>query len=66
MASTEGLVPITRDFLAKFYDKYVFGALSEDVGRLSTQLRQCSTSLLSHSPKQPGFSSIALCISVIF
>ncbi|XP_057865441.1 uncharacterized protein LOC131073093 isoform X2 [Cryptomeria japonica] len=54
MASTAGLVPITRDFLAKFYDKYVFSDLPEDVARLSTQLRQCCNSLLSQSPKKPG------------
>eukprot|EP01018_Ginkgo_biloba_P004680 Gb_07074 [translate_table: standard] len=54
MASTEGLVPITRAYLAKFYDKYAFGPLSEDVPRLSNELRQQYKSLQAEIAQQSG------------
>ncbi|TXG57464.1 hypothetical protein EZV62_015293 [Acer yangbiense] len=50
MASTEGLVPITRNFLASYYDKYPFAPLSDDVSRLSSQIRSLADDLLQHSP----------------
>ncbi|KAJ7520124.1 hypothetical protein O6H91_20G067700 [Diphasiastrum complanatum] len=40
MASTEGLVPITRSFLAKFYDKYPFPPLSPEVVSLFDSLKE--------------------------
>lgn len=54
MASTEGLVPITRTYLAKFYDKYSFAPLSEDVNRLSNELRKCYRSFLTELPDRAG------------
>ncbi|KAK4749539.1 hypothetical protein SAY87_026988 [Trapa incisa] len=54
MASTEGLVPITRTFLASYYDKYPFSPLSDDVPRLSSQIRSLSSDLLSHLPPDEG------------
>ncbi|XP_042492150.1 uncharacterized protein LOC122071804 isoform X2 [Macadamia integrifolia] len=50
MASTEGLVPITRTFLSRYYDKYPFPAIPEDVFRLSTQLRSMSNDLQKEFP----------------
>ncbi|KAI8559599.1 hypothetical protein RHMOL_Rhmol04G0186300 [Rhododendron molle] len=45
MASMEGLVPITRAFLASYYDKYPFAPLSGDVNRLTTEIRSMATDL---------------------
>eukprot|EP00249_Psilotum_nudum_P012266 c23683_g1_i1 orf=272-1675(+) len=39
MASTVGLVPITRAYLARFYDKYPFSPLSEGVAQLCAALK---------------------------
>ncbi|GAY32384.1 hypothetical protein CUMW_002120 [Citrus unshiu] len=50
MASTEGLVPITRNFLASYYDKYPAPPLSDDVSRLSSQIRSLANDLLLDSP----------------
>ncbi|KAL8206010.1 hypothetical protein R6Q57_009561 [Mikania cordata] len=38
MASTNGLVPITRTFLSSFYDKHPFPSISPDVSRLTDEL----------------------------
>uniref|UniRef100_U5GA28 Uncharacterized protein n=1 Tax=Populus trichocarpa TaxID=3694 RepID=U5GA28_POPTR len=46
MASTEGLVPITRKFLASYDDKYPFAPLPDDVSRLSSEIRSIITDLL--------------------
>ncbi|RVW29782.1 hypothetical protein CK203_049989 [Vitis vinifera] len=56
MASTEGLVPITRNFLASFYDKYPFQSLSDDVSRLSYQIRSMASDLHNDSPLTPGLN----------
>ncbi|KAF7145207.1 hypothetical protein RHSIM_Rhsim04G0119400 [Rhododendron simsii] len=45
MASMEGLVPITRAFLASYYDKYPFAPLSGEVNRLTTEIRSMATDL---------------------
>ncbi|PKI44594.1 uncharacterized protein LOC116206866 [Punica granatum] len=58
MASTEGLMPITRSFLASYYDKYPFSPLSDDVHRLSSQIRSLSSDLLSHLPPNEGESEL--------
>uniref|UniRef100_A0A6N2K6T1 GOLD domain-containing protein n=2 Tax=Salix viminalis TaxID=40686 RepID=A0A6N2K6T1_SALVM len=50
MASTEGLVPITRRFLASYYDKYPFAPLPDDVSRLSDEIRSITSDLLKDSP----------------
>jgi hypothetical protein len=46
MASTEGLVPITRKFLASYDDKYPFAPLPDEVSRLSSEIRSIITDLL--------------------
>lgn len=55
MASTEGLVPITRAFLASYYDKHPFTPLSHDVSRLTTELRSMASDLLAQHPPTQGF-----------
>ncbi|CAJ2665161.1 unnamed protein product [Trifolium pratense] len=50
MASTEGLVPITRAFLSSYYDKHPFTPLSPHVSLLSSQLRTMATDLLTNHP----------------
>ncbi|XP_074570065.1 uncharacterized protein LOC141826687 [Curcuma longa] len=48
--STQGLVPITRAFLARYYDKYPLTPLPEDVARLTAELRKLSDGLASEFP----------------
>ncbi|XP_058075212.1 uncharacterized protein LOC131223736 isoform X2 [Magnolia sinica] len=55
-SSTEGLVPITRAYLARYYDKYPFPPLSDDVSRLSALLRSMSEDLLKESAATPSES----------
>ncbi|RDX99261.1 hypothetical protein CR513_17698, partial [Mucuna pruriens] len=50
MASTEGLVPITRAFLASYYDKHTFPPLSADVSRLSSEIRSMANDFFNHHP----------------
>ncbi|XP_010278895.1 PREDICTED: uncharacterized protein LOC104612935 [Nelumbo nucifera] len=50
MASTEGLVPITRAFLARYYDKYPFEPLPDDVSGLTAELRSMSSDLQKEFP----------------
>ncbi|KAI6673362.1 hypothetical protein NL676_001268 [Syzygium grande] len=50
----DGLVPITRSFLASYYDKYSFPPLCEDVARLSSQIRSLSDGLLEDFPPTDG------------
>ncbi|XP_071697245.1 uncharacterized protein [Rutidosis leptorrhynchoides] len=45
MASTNGLVPITRAFLSSYYDKYPFSPISADVTRLTNELHKISIDL---------------------
>ncbi|KAL5720627.1 hypothetical protein ACHQM5_013278 [Ranunculus cassubicifolius] len=49
-ASTEGLMPITREYLSKFYDNYPFSPLSDDVQLLSEQLLSFSKQLAHQFP----------------
>ncbi|XP_027334032.1 uncharacterized protein LOC113848861 isoform X2 [Abrus precatorius] len=56
MASTEGLVPITRAFLASYYDKHSFTPLSADVTRLSSEIRSIVSDLLHQHPPIEGES----------
>lgn len=62
MASTEGLVPITRAFLASYYDQHPFTPLSPDVSRLSSELRSMATDLLTQHPPIHGLSLSAFII----
>ncbi|KAJ0978150.1 hypothetical protein J5N97_013624 [Dioscorea zingiberensis] len=58
-SSTEGLVPITRAFLARYYDKYPLPPLSDDVARLTCELRRMSDRLLQQCPLKPGEELLA-------
>ncbi|XP_010496822.1 PREDICTED: uncharacterized protein LOC109124442 [Camelina sativa] len=58
MASTEGLVPITRDFLASYYDTYPFPPLSDDVSRLSSDITTLIQLLTVQSPPSEGETSL--------
>lgn len=60
MASTEGLVPITRNFLSSYYDKYPFSPLSDEVSLLSSQIRSLANDLLQDSPPSQGSLSVSL------
>ncbi|KAJ6369359.1 hypothetical protein OIU78_001679 [Salix suchowensis] len=60
MASTEGLVPITRIFLASYYDKYPFTPLSDDVSRLTSEIRSITSDLLKDSPPSSQDESLLL------
>lgn len=53
-SSAEGLVPITRAFLARYYDTCPLPPLSEDVSRLTAQLRELSDGLARESPLTSG------------
>ncbi|XP_031261968.1 uncharacterized protein LOC116120168 isoform X2 [Pistacia vera] len=50
MASTEGLVPITRSYLSSYYNKYPFAPLSDEVALLSSEIRSLANDLLQDSP----------------
>jgi len=66
MASTEGLMPITRAFLASYYDKYPFSPLSDDVSRLSSDMASLIKLLTVQSPPSQGFRSTYLFIASAF
>ncbi|EXC35202.1 hypothetical protein L484_022756 [Morus notabilis] len=53
-ASTEGLVPITRAFLSSYYDKYPFSPLSDDVSRLSSEIRSFANDVIADIPPNQG------------
>ncbi|KAI3911517.1 hypothetical protein MKW98_010404 [Papaver atlanticum] len=59
MASTEGLMPITRAFLAQYYDKYPLTPVSEDVARLTSKLRSMSDDLIKEAPLTEAESVLA-------
>lgn len=59
MASTEGLMPITRAFLAQYYDKYPLTPVSEDVARLTSKLRSMSDDLIKEVPLTEAESVLA-------
>ncbi|MBA0555253.1 hypothetical protein Golob_025444 [Gossypium lobatum] len=56
MASTGGLVPITRAFLASYYEKYPFDPLPDDVSRLSSRIRSFIQDLIQGFPPTQGES----------
>lgn len=51
-------MPITRAFLASYYDKHPFTPLSADVSRLSSQIRSMATDVLNHRPPIQGESDL--------
>ncbi|XP_055808552.1 uncharacterized protein LOC129877097 [Solanum dulcamara] len=60
MASMEGMMPITRAFLASYYDKYPFTPLSQDVSRLTDEIHSMANDLQKDSPVTEGESSLVL------
>lgn len=66
MASTEGLVPITRAYLSTYYDKYPFVSLSEDVTNLSAKIRSIITDLQTYSSLTEGLNIFINFSSSIF
>jgi hypothetical protein len=54
MASTAGLVPITRAFLSKFYDKYPFKPLVSDVSLLATACKEQALRIHAANSDDPG------------
>lgn len=60
MASTAGLVPITRAFLSKFYDKYPFQPLTSDVSLLTNACKEQALRILAANPDDTG-NQLYLC-----
>nr|VDC95571.1 unnamed protein product [Brassica rapa] len=58
MASTDGLVPITRAFLASYYNKYPFPPLSDDVSRLSSDMASLIQLLTLQSPPSQALAAM--------
>lgn len=54
MASTAGLVPITRAFLAKYYDKYPLPESQFDIAQISRAIKDESSRLDALRAKDPG------------
>jgi len=50
MATTEGLVPITRAYLARYYDKYPLAPLPDAATDLAARLRALSADLAAVTP----------------
>ncbi|OEL19018.1 hypothetical protein BAE44_0019963 [Dichanthelium oligosanthes] len=50
MATTEGLVPITRAYLARYYDKYPLPPLPDTATDLAARLRALSADLTAVAP----------------
>eukprot|EP00245_Coleochaete_scutata_P004439 TRINITY_DN17044_c0_g1_i2.p1 TRINITY_DN17044_c0_g1~~TRINITY_DN17044_c0_g1_i2.p1 ORF type:complete len:472 (-),score=113.20 TRINITY_DN17044_c0_g1_i2:1077-2492(-) len=65
MASTADLVPITRAFLAKFYDKYQFDPLVPEVTGSATRVKTVIDELLVSLKKSEGSEAEAV-ESVLF
>lgn len=63
-SSTEGLVPITRNFLARYYDRYPLDPLPDDVARLTDELRMFSKELVNESPLTRGEELLAQDVEV--
>lgn len=59
MASTAGLIPITRAFLAKFYDKYPFDPISSDKAGLLDRLKSLSDDLEKERIEAGGVEGLA-------
>ncbi|KAK4724610.1 hypothetical protein R3W88_027389 [Solanum pinnatisectum] len=60
MASTDGLMPITRAFLSSYYDKYPFSPLSQDVSRLTDEIHSMAKNLQKDAPLTEGEISLVL------
>lgn len=66
MTSLSGLVPITKSFLSRYYDKYPFPPLSHDVSRLTDQLQELAERLQKEHPLDSGKISLLLVLSIFF
>lgn len=53
-ASTAGLVPITRAFLAKFYDKYPFPPLAPEVETVLASVKEQALQVHAARPDAAG------------
>jgi len=53
MATTEGLVPITRAYLARYYDKYPLAPLPNAATDIAARLRTLSADLAAVAPIAP-------------
>lgn len=51
-------MPITRHFLASYYEKYPFTPLSDDISRLSTEMLALANILLDELPPTPEESTL--------
>ncbi|XP_072985409.1 uncharacterized protein [Typha latifolia] len=58
-SSTDGLVPITRAFLARYYDNYPLPPLTDDVSRLTAELKRLSDDLVREFPLAPDEQLLA-------
>ncbi|CAK9205892.1 unnamed protein product [Sphagnum jensenii] len=65
MASTAGLVPITRAFLSKFYDKYPFKPLVSDVSLLATACKEQALRIHAANSDDPGNTDLAAQLDLI-
>ena len=59
MATTEGLVPITRTYLARYYDNYPLPPLPDATTDLAARLRALSADLAAVAPITPGEPALA-------
>ncbi|KAK3139118.1 hypothetical protein QOZ80_5AG0378090 [Eleusine coracana subsp. coracana] len=53
MATTEGMVPITRAYLSRYYDKYPLPPLPDAVVDLAARLRALSADVVAVAPTTP-------------
>ncbi|XP_020087080.1 uncharacterized protein LOC109709316 [Ananas comosus] len=58
-SATNGLVPITRAFLARYYEKYPCPPLADGVARLTAELGRLSDGLRRDFPLAPGEQLLA-------
>ena len=59
MATTDGLAPITRTYLARYYDKYPLPPLPDATTDLAARLRALSADLAAVAPIAPGEPALA-------
>ena len=60
MASTKGLIPITKAFLSKFYDGYPFENIRPEVKKSEEKLMALSQSMDDQRSKDTGWHFLDL------
>ena len=60
MASTKGLIPITKAFLSKFYDGYPFENIRPEVKKSEEKLTALSQSMEAQRTKDGGWHFLDL------